>query len=76
MNDQLKEIATTNGCSFQAQSETIINAPFCGIDYHVQDVCLSSTTDNEHMSNVSKCIEAFTRIESDQLADGFFEVVQ
>ena len=76
LNERLRDIATNNGCDLEFQSEKIVNAPFCGIDYHVQDVCLISALEGEHHNNVARCVVEFDRIEADHLADGFFEIVQ
>ena len=75
LNTQFQNIAEKNGCDIEFQSESIVNAPFCGINYHVQDVSLKSIVEANHTDNIARCIEQFTLIEIEQIADGFFEVI-
>ena len=75
LNTKFQHIAENNGCNIEIQSESIVNAPFCGINYHVQEVSLRSIVEANHAENMARCIEQFTRLEIEQFADGFFEVV-
>jgi hypothetical protein len=72
---QFKEIAETNGCEFKVNDESIVNAPFCGVNYHVQEVSLSSIVPKKHNENIANCIKHFSQMEVEQFADGYFEVL-
>ena len=72
--EKLINIAEQNDCHVDFFRAYVVNAPFCGIDYHAEEFHLTSGSSHS-LSNVQSCMVGFKDLESTQLADGFFEVI-
>lgn len=76
INERLENIAKDNGCELEFQSSTVVNAPFCGVDYHVEIVGISRIAETESIASVESCIEAIQYLQTEEFADGFIEVIE
>lgn len=74
-NDRVYEIADRHGFVAEFNSEQMVNAPICGIDYHVQEIKLTQENDAETVQWV-RCINELSQFEQQFLKDSFFEVVE
>ena len=72
--ERVDQIAKNHGFVAEFHSETLINAPFCGNQYHVQEVRLIQDSDSEAVQWV-RCINELSEFEKQHLADSFFEVL-
>ncbi len=74
--DKVREIADRHGFEAKFTSRTTLNAPFCGVDYHIQEVCLTPYGLADPAINTRElCLNEFASFEQSQLADGYFEVI-
>ena len=74
--EKIREIAFRHGFDMKLTHQSTLNAPFCGCDYHVQEVCLTHVGCHESAaSTLGSCLTELCTFERNCLADGYFEVV-
>lgn len=71
----VSEIADRHGFVAEFRSEELVNAPFCGIDYHVQEIRLTQENSTDPVQWVN-CLNDLSEFENEHLADSFFEVIE
>ena len=75
VQEHVEQIVTRYGLGFQVRYEETFNAPFCGIDYHTQEMAILVQEPNANGLDIAGCMEDVAALPADSLADGFFEVI-
>ena len=75
INDEVREIAIEHGFDIEIGTQERINAPFCGVDYHVQEMTLTCCDTTNTSTELHRCLNDLTTLEQTKLADGYFEVI-
>ena len=75
INGHIREIACEHGFDIEIGDEQRINAPFCGVDYHIQEMKLTCCDTTNTSTGLHHCLNKLSTLEETKLADGYFEVI-
>lgn len=72
----VNQAAKRHALSVDFGDSKMFNAPMCGIEYHVQQINLSGSNENQDcLEAIENCLQEIETIADQSLADGYMELL-